>query len=357
MQYRSLLAAILTIVLLSSASVSEKVVTASAATMVPVRTGYQPGRWWLEVYIADQKGWFTKMGLDVTGSSFTSGAVEIAAGASGSWDIAGSGNIPSVLGAVRYGLQSIAIADREDVSTTMMALSDKADEYLKNPALLKGKVIPITTNSSSQWVATACLEKKFHLAPGDWKFVNLSPPEINAALNSGKYDVATIWAPYIYVLESTINAKVICTGRDAGVTLTANLLVQPNFAKEHPDAVAKFLAVYEHAVAWERLHPKETQKYLLDFYHERGVQTPDAYLPEELRSRPAFDLAQQLSVMRRGPGGASQFDDWMSQTSAFEQSAGMINSTPDPKSYITDKFIRMVQDDPQLRSFAQDGRS
>ena len=349
MRYRSLLLTLLAIVLLSAGSIS-------AATLTPVRTGYQPGRWWVEVYIAQQKGWFTKMGLDVTGSSFTSGAVEIAAGASGSWDIAGSGNIPSVLGAARYGLQSIGIADLEDASTALLALPKQADDYLKNPALLKGKVIPVTTNSSSHWVATACLEKKFHLAPGDWQFLNLSPPEIDSALSSNKYDVAAIWAPYIYVLESTINAKVICTGRDVGAFLTSNLLVQPSFAQAHPDVVARFLAVYEHAVAWERLHPKETEKYLLEFYRSRGVQMPGSDIAQELRLRPAFNLAQQLSAMRRPAGGNSQFDDWMTQTAEFEKSVGMIQSVPDVKSYVTDKFMQMVQDDPQLRSFAQDGR-
>ncbi|MGH7662295.1 MAG: ABC transporter substrate-binding protein [Vulcanimicrobiaceae bacterium] len=324
--------------------------------MMPIRTSYQPGRWWVEVYIAEQKGWFKKMGLDVTGASFTSGALQIAAGASGSWDIAGSGNIPSVLGAARYGLISMAIADLEDASTAMVALPKSADNYLNNPVAFRNKVIPLTTNSSSHWVATACLEKKFHLAPNEFKFLNLSPPEIDSALSSGKYDVAAIWSPYIYVLQSTINAKVICTGREVGAFLTSNLLVQPSFAKAHPDEVAKFLAVYEHAVAWERLHPKETEKYLAEFYRGRGVQIPDSGIPDDLKLRPAFNLTQQLGAMHRPTNGMSQFDTWMQQTAEFEKSVGMIPSVPDVQSYVTDKYMRMVQDDPQLRKFAMDGR-
>lgn len=349
-----LLPALLVIVLLSV--VSFRVPNLSAAQMTPIKTGYQPGRWWVEVYIAEQKGWFKKMGLDVTGASFTSGATEIAAGASGSWDIAGSGNIPSVLGAARYGLLSIGIADLEDASTAMMALPKAADNYLNNPVAFRNKVIPLTTNSSSHWVATACLEKKFHLAPNEFKFLNLSPPEIDSALSSGKYDVAAIWSPYIYVLESTIGAKVICTGREVGAFLTSNLLVQPSFAAAHPQAVAKFLAVYEHAVAWERLHPQETVKYLAEFYRGRGVQIPDSGVPDDLKLRPAFNLSQQLASMHRPANGTSQFDGWMQQTAEFEKSVGMIPSIPDVKTYVTDKYMRMVQDDPQLRKFAEDGR-
>ena len=349
-------AAVLVLLLLSPTPAVETSGSASAATMIPVRTAYQVQRWWLEVYIGEQRGWFTKMGLQLTGSSFASGAPEVAAGASGSWDIGGAGNIPALLGADRYGLQSIAIADREESIITVMALGDKASEYLKNPSLLKGKTIPVTTESTGQWGATACLEKKFHLAANDWHFVNLSPPEINAALSSGKYDVSEVWAPNTYTLESTIQAKVICTGKDVGLPITSNLFVTPNFAKEHPDAVAKFLAVYEHAVAWERIHPKDTERYLSAFYRKGGVQIPDQYLAQELRDRPAFDLAEQLNAMKTAPNGTSPFGDWMTQVGEFMKSVGTIAKVPDPKTYIVDKFMLMVENDPKLRSFAQGGR-
>src|SRR5207249_9625018 len=113
-----------------------------------------------------------------------------------------------------------------------------------------------------------------------------------------------------------------------GLTITSNIFVTPDFAKELPDAVAKFLAVYLHAVAWERTHPKEAEKYLLDFYHSGGVQIPDSAIPEELRNRPAFDLSEQLSAMKRGANTTSEFDNWMLQSSEFMKSVGMITSAP-----------------------------
>ena len=355
MIYRPFFATALALAVLSPAAAQEKGSVAAPTTITTVRTSYQPARWWLEVYIGEQKGWFTKMGLKLTGSMFSSGAVQIAAGASGSWDIGAAGNIPSVLGAVRYGLQSVAIADREELVNTVMALPDKADVYLKNPALLKGKTIPVTTNSTGHWITTACLEKKFGLARGDWTFVNLSPPEINAAMSSGRYDVAMVWAPHMYVLSETINAKVICTAKDVGHTITSNIFVAPTFAKDNPDAVAKFLAVYLRAVAWTRTHPKEAEKYLSDFYHASGVRIPDSAPSQEMRNRPAFNLPEQLNSMKRGANGISEFDDWMTKSAEFMKSVGMIPSLPDPKAYITDRFILMIQNDPQLRAFALDG--
>ncbi|HTX02515.1 MAG TPA: ABC transporter substrate-binding protein [Candidatus Acidoferrales bacterium] len=357
MRSRSVLGAALAAALLLLGVPLSRSHAASAQTVIRVSTGYQIQRWWLPVYIGEQRGWFKQMGLDVTGSSFASGAPEIAAGASGSWDIGGAGNIPALLGAARYNLQTIGVADREEKIITIMALKDKAEDYLKNPSLLKGKTIPVTTNSTGQWGAATCLEKKFHLAPSDYHFVNLSPPEINAALSSGKYDVSEVWAPNTYTLESTIDAKVICTGADVNLPITSNLFVTSSFAKAHPDVVAKFLAVYEHAVAWENQHPKEAQKYLSAFYKSGGVQIPDQYLGQELRDRTEFDLAQQLKAMAPGPNGLSDFDTWMNMVGEFMKSVGTISSVPDPKSYITDTYMKMVEKDPTLRAFATNGKS
>src|SRR5690606_22596500 len=103
---------------------------------VKIRIAPQPQRWGLEWYIATQKGWWKQVGLDPVMSTFSPGAPEIAAGASGSWDVGGAGNIPSVLGASRYGLQTIGLADGEAAIISIMATKDKADAYAKNPALL-----------------------------------------------------------------------------------------------------------------------------------------------------------------------------------------------------------------------------
>ncbi len=325
----------------------------AADAPVAIRVAQQPQRWALEWYIASQKDWWKQIGLEPTMSTFASGAPEVAAGASGSWDVGGAGDIPAVLGAARYGLLTIGIADEEAAIITVMATKDKADEYVKNPLLMKGKVIPVTSNSTGQWGAAGCLEKKFGLKPSDYKFVNLSPPEINAAVTSGRYDVSEVWAPNTYILGSTIGAKVICTGHDVGLPITSNLFVVPAYAQAHPDLVAKFLAVYLRAVAWERKHPKETEQYLGAFFKSVGVNVPEQYLAQELRDRPAFALAEQLKIFKGSASGQSDAAKWSDQVAEFMKSVDIINKIPDSKVYVTDKFLLMVESDPKLKAFAE----
>lgn len=327
--------------------------SASKGDLFKIRIGQQAQRWALEWYIATEKGWWKEVGLQPVMSTFSSGAPEIAAGASGSWDVGGAGNIPSVLGAARYKLQTIGIADGEAAIISIMATKEKADDYLKNPSLMKGKTIPVTSNSTGQWGATVCLEKKFGLKASDYRFVNLSPAEINAAVSSGRYDVSEVWAPNTYILESTIGAKVICTGADVGLPITSNLFVTPAFAKAHPDMVAKFLAVYLRAVAWEHAHPKETVKYLGEFFKSTGVNIPEKYLPKELHDRPAYNLAEQLKIFEKDASGKSTIADWWNQVGEFMVSVGVIRKVPAVADHVTDKYLLMIQNDPKLKAFAE----
>lgn len=334
-----------TLVAAQSAPASENLFT--------IRIGQQPQRWGLEWYIASEKGWWKEVGLNPVMSTFASGALEIAAGSSGSWDVGGAGNIPSLLGASKYGLQTIGIADGEAAIITVMATKDKADEYLKNPALLKGKTIPVTTNSTGQWGAAECLAKKFGLKPDEYRFVNLSPPDINAAVMSGKYDVSSVWAPNTYILEEAIGAKVICTGADLKMPIHSYLFTTSAFAKKNPEMVAKFLAVYLRAVAWEKVHPKETEAYLKAFFGTVGVKFPDKYLAQELRDRPAFDFAEQMKIFENSSTGTSEIDKWWNEVGQFMKSVGVINKIPNPKDVVTDKYLQMIQSDSKLSAFVK----
>ena len=68
-----------------------------------INVSYQPALYWaLPYYIADQEGWWEKVGLEPSYSTFASGAPQVAAAAAGDWDVGGTGSAPAVLGAARF---------------------------------------------------------------------------------------------------------------------------------------------------------------------------------------------------------------------------------------------------------------
>lgn len=319
---------------------------------IPIRVSYQPAFWALPWFIASDKGWWAKVGLKPAMSMFAAGAAQVAAGASGSWDVGGAGDIPAVLGGAKYGLLTIAISDKEAAILSIMAGSpEAASRYKADPSLIAGKAIPATLNSNGERVAVACLER-LGAKPGSYQLVNLAPAAINSAVISKRFDLAAVWAPNTYILESAVGAQVMCTGVDVGLAVTGHLFVTPSFAKENPEAVARFLALYQHAVEWQKRNPRETLDYLKKFYENVGIKFPDKYLPNEVTDHPFLTFAEQLQTFKRDAKGESEVDRWSNDVAQFMVRNGSITTAPAASSYITGRFLEMVDRDPVLKRFA-----
>jgi NitT/TauT family transport system substrate-binding protein len=318
---------------------------------VPINVSYQPALYWsVPYYIASERGWWQEAGLKPSFSTFPSGAPQVAAAASKSWDVGGMGSAPATLGAVRVGLVTIGITNDESAGNLIMARGAEADAILKNPVSLKGKQLLLTTNSTGEYASLACL-KKLGLERTDMQVVNLNQAEIISAFSSGNGTLAGVWAPNNYTLEQRTGARTVCTGKDAGAVVPGTLVVRGDYAREHPDLVARYLAVYLRSVAWQKKHPKETVEYMKKFYSQGGVLLPDKYLQTEIDTRPTFTLDEQLRILDRAKG-TSQADQWYGKLGEYLTATGTIASPPDPKTFITDEYMKRVAADPKLRAFA-----
>ena len=335
--------------LLALASVSPR--TAGAAdALQTINVSYQPTNYWaLPFYLATEKNWWKKVGLDPHFTTFPAGAPQIAAAASGSWDVGATGSVPAVLGAARYDIMTIGITNDESATNVLMTRDDKLSDYRKSPQSMKGQQILLTANSTGEYAVVSCL-KKMGLTEADVSLVNLGQAQILSAFASGTGNLAGLWAPYSYTLEEKSKARVLCSGSDAGVTIPGALVVRGSYAKQHPEMVAKFLAVYEHAIRWERAHPEEAQRELIAADREGGAEISPTFAKAEMVKRPLFDLAEQLKIMHRG--GTSDVDHWFAGIINYMKSKGSIQGSLDPKTFITDEYLHILGEDAKLRAFA-----
>src|SRR5581483_5098548 len=190
-----------------------------AAAQTPINVSYQPALYWsVPYYIASERGFWQEAGLKPSFTTFPSGAPQVAAAGSKSWDVGGMGSAPAVLGAARFILLTIGITNDESSGNLIMARDREADAILKDPASLKGKQLLLTTNSTGEYAALACL-KKLGLALADMQVVNLGQAEIISAFTAGNGTLAGVWAPNNYTLEQRTGARTICTGKDAGTII------------------------------------------------------------------------------------------------------------------------------------------
>jgi ABC-type nitrate/sulfonate/bicarbonate transport system substrate-binding protein len=324
----------------------------SAVAQTEIKVSYQPALYWsLPYYIASEKGWWAELGLKPTYSIFPAGVPQIAASAAKSWDVGGVGSVPAVLGAARYNLLTIGITNDESVGNALLASRAKADAFVKNPGSIKGQTIVLTANSTGDYAVQACLQK-WGLKKADVSIKSMGQAEIISAMSSGNADLGGLWAPNIYTLEEKAGAKLICSGRDAGAIVPGAIIVRQEYAKEQPQNVAKYLAIYMRAQKWSLANRKEALAMMKKFYEQGGVTISEAAMNKEFDTRPVFDLAAQLKIMNRAGGAASDVDKWLTGIGEFMKANGTFPEAPATKSFVTDEYLRMVERDPRLKEFA-----
>lgn len=327
------------------------VLPVKAQEVTKIKISYQPALYWaLPFFVATEKGWWKEVGLEPEFSTFPAGAPQVAAAQAKSWDVGGTGSVPAVLGAARFGLLTIGLTNDESKANALMVRADKSDALKANPASIKGQKILITTNSTAHFAALSCL-KKWGLGATDVEFVNLGQAQIISAITSNNGDVAGVWAPNTYTLEEKANAKYLCSGADAGAIVPGALVARPDFAKENPQAVAKFLAVYLRGWSWAKANPAEARAMMKKFYNAGGVEISDKAAEAEFATRPVFSLDEQLGILSRA-GGASKVDTWLGSIAAFMTDVGTIPKAPDAKVFIDDSAMQAVKKDAVLSAFA-----
>lgn len=324
-------------------------VQAQAPTKIKI--SYQPALYWaLPFFVATEKGWWKDIGLEPEFSTFPAGAPQVAAAQAKSWDVGGTGSVPAVLGAARFGLLTIGLTNDESKANAMMVRAEKLDALKANPASIKGQKILITTNSTVHYASLSCL-KKWGVAASDVEFVNLGQAQIISAITSSNGDIAGVWAPNTYTLEEKASAKYLCSGADADAIVPGALVARSEFVKENPQAVAKFLAVYLRGWSWAKANPVEARALMKKFYAVGGVEISDKAADAEFGTRPVYSLDEQLKIMDRA-SGKSQVDTWLGNIATFMIDVGTIPKAPDVNSYVDNSAMQLVKKDPALAAFA-----
>lgn len=301
--------------------------------------------------LAEERGWWKELGLKVTITNFPAGAPQIAA--SRSWDVGYTGAVPAVLGAARFNLHTVAFSDDQSATNGLYVRGANADAWIRNPASIKGQTVFLTGNSTVDLAARMCMQK-FGLAKGDVTVRSMGQAEIIAAMSSGNADIGGLWAPNTYTVEEKAGAKPLCSGKDAGVVIPGNLVVRADWAKENPQLVARFLAVYLRAQRVMAADRKEAVAVMKRHYDAGGVVISEAAMNKEFELRPMFDLATQLSMFNRG-AQPSRADATMNTIAAFMKEVGSLRADealPDARTYVSDEYLKLVDRDPQLKAFA-----
>ncbi|KRT68958.1 MAG: hypothetical protein A2W37_07270 [Chloroflexi bacterium RBG_16_63_12] len=307
-----------------------------------IRVSYQPNNYWaLPFYVATEKNLWAAEGLKPEFSTFPSGAPQVTAGATDAWDVGGTGSAPALAGGARYGLLTIGITNDESATNAVMIRGDARKTWLKDPAKdIKGRTALVTTTSTGEYVLLTYL-KSIGLTKNDVKIVPMDQSLIVSSFAGTTGDLFVLWAPNIYTVMAR-GAEVLANGKTAGVTVPGAIVATPKFAKEKPELVAKFLRVYFKAIEWQKANHAEAVDMLAKFNQQGGVVLDKKWFEEEFKTRPVWTIPGQLELLARKDGKPSTVDNWFSAVGDYFISAGTLKEKPDPKTFITDEFMKMA---------------
>lgn len=323
---------------------------AQTAAPTPIKISYQISYWALPIFIATEKNWWAEVGLKPEFVVYPAGAQQIAGAPSKSWDVGGTGSPPAVLGSQRFDIITIGLTNDESATNAIVARKDKIAAIRANPAKeIKGQQVLLSPNSTGEYATMACLQR-WGIQRSEVNVVTLAPAQLVSAYTGGNGLLAGTWAPNTYTLNDQIGAEVICSGKDAGVMVPGALIARREFARQNPEAVQKYLAVYLRAVSFQKANPAEFMSLLRKFFEVNGIKLKDSYLATEME-RPIFKLDEQLKLLSRA-GGKSSADGAFEALSGYLKSVGTITDVPDPKTFITDEYLKAVDANPTLKAFA-----
>ncbi len=163
-----------------------------------VRLGYVPVLIYAPLYVAAEKGYFAKEGIDAQLTPVQGGSDSVVQLAAGNFDAAVGGVGAGLLNAANKGLEFRIVApmhvERPPVATSLVIAAKRADE-IKTVKDLKGKKVSInaTGAATEYWLSEAL--RKNGLTFADVTLLTVSFRDVPAALDSGAIDAGMLGEP------------------------------------------------------------------------------------------------------------------------------------------------------------------
>jgi len=240
---------------------------ALAADPAPLKIGYIPVGDCLQLYVAEDQGYFAAEGLAVAGAPMKGGAV-IAPAVEGGELAIGWSNAVSIILAHAKGFDFAFLAPGvEGVTGTndIHALLVPADSAITSVAQLAGKTVAINTLGNINEAAVRALAEKAGIAPDSIRLVEVPFPDMAAALAKGSVQAALVLEPFVTAAVSRGAAKILDPSPHAAFGspyLIGAWFAKTAWIKAHPTEAAAFARAAAKASAFIAAHPDKARAIL-----------------------------------------------------------------------------------------------
>jgi NitT/TauT family transport system substrate-binding protein len=206
-------------------------------------------------YVAREKGYFTKVGIEIQHREFQDGSVAVPAVVAGEIDIAGMPAAASLFNSVAKGAPLVVILDRGHnrpgfgytVTNVTQAVYDQGVRSVADFAKLKGKRVGVAALGSINQYNVALALSKAGLDPAkdvQWT-VNIPQPDLMKMLGQNQVDVTDLAFQFGFFAQNNKWGPMIANGDQiAPNTTIATFVVRKDFLEKNRDVVVRWAMAY-----------------------------------------------------------------------------------------------------------------
>jgi NitT/TauT family transport system substrate-binding protein len=237
-----------------------------AQAPTPVRAAYIPAITWLPAWVAKEKGFFARHGLDVTLSVAQN--LSVLPGTVGRQFEFVPSTAPDLLKAVASGLDVVAVAasvfeTEDNASTQLMVAKDSGIASAKD---LSGKLIATPTIGGVIHVSVLYWLKKNGVDPASIRAVEVPFPNMADQLKAKRVDAVEAVEPFVGALKASGNVALTAPLLSAGKeVLFPFWIASGEWARTHGQTVAAWKASLDDAIAFIKENPDEARAVVAQY--------------------------------------------------------------------------------------------
>jgi NitT/TauT family transport system substrate-binding protein len=273
------------------------------------------------LYIAKEKGFFEKAGLDVDLKIIEASSDALAAMQGGQIDVvastvdnfslfAGNGANLSLLMTLDESAGGDGIVAKKDIATV---------------ADLKGRTVGVQKGSVSQFLLSQVLDQA-GLTINDIKAIDMKSGDAGAAFVAGSIDAAVTWQPWLGKAAANDSGQVLIDTKSMPGLIVDALATRSDFAKEHNADFKAFVKAYFEGVDFMKKDPEAANDIIA-----RNLKMSKETFEGSLKDVRFFTAKDNADFFAGADSPASKL---VTNAGEFYHRVGVLRGTPDVQKVV-----------------------
>ena len=213
----------------------------------------------IPVYIAQEQGFFSDEGLDVTVKEYSSGKMATKALFAGEVDMSTVADMPVVFNSFKR--NDFCIFATFTYSYPFVKIIARTDMGIKTGADLKDRKVGVNRGTSSHFFLEVFLIHN-RLPSSDVEMINIKTVDLPLALKNNEVDAISVWQPYSQKAKQLLGDNAIELPASEIYRTTFSFAAMKSFSKEHPKRLERFVRALDKAATFTKNDREKAQEII-----------------------------------------------------------------------------------------------